>query len=137
MLAPVVINTVEGLGFHLLRFSPPDVPPHTKGGNIMDENTTDEMEDKKQKDMKWHRIANKEAVKIMILLHDFGSATLSEISEKRQKNEKIILLKLKGLMYYGIIDKEDDKYILNEKGEKVLGLLYEMIEMVKAETEFN
>ena len=40
-------------------------------------------------------------------------------------------------MYYGIINKEDDKYILNEKGEKVLNLLYEMIDMVKAETEFR
>ena len=103
----------------------------------MEENTTDEMEDKKQKDMTWSRIANKESVKIMILLHDCGSATLSEISEKRQKDKKIILLKLKGLIYYGIIDKEDDKYILNEKGEKVLNLLFEMIEMVKAENEFK
>ena len=59
-------------------------------------------EDKKPKDMKWSRIANKEAVKIMILLKDGGSATLSEISEKRQKDENIILLKLKGLMYHGL-----------------------------------
>ena len=93
-------------------------------------------EDKKQKDMKWSRIANKEAVKIMILLHDGGSATLSEISERRQKDKKIILLKLKGLMYYGLIDKEDNKYILNEKGEKVLSLLNELIDMVEAENEF-
>ena len=93
-------------------------------------------EDKKQKDMKWHRIANKEAVKIMILLHDNGSATLSEISERRQKDGKTIFLKLKGLMYYGLVNKEDGKYTLNEKGEKVLNLLFEMIEMVKAENEF-
>ena len=73
---------------------------HTsKGGNIMGEDINGE--DKKPKDMKWHRIANKEAVKIMILLHDSGKATLSEISEKRQKDNKIILLKLKGLMYHG------------------------------------
>ena len=93
-------------------------------------------EDIKEKEMKWSRIANKEAVKIMILLHDGGSVTLSEISERRQKDKKIILLKLKGLIYYGIIDKEDDKYKLNEKGEKVLNLLYELIEMVEAENEF-
>ena len=93
-------------------------------------------EDKKPKEMKWHRIANKEAVKIMILLHDSGSATLSEISERRQKDKKIILLKLKGLIYHGLINKKDKKYILNEKGEKVLSLLYELIEMVEVEDEF-
>ena len=93
-------------------------------------------EDRRQKEMKWSRIANKEAVKIMILLHDSGKATLSEISEKRQKDKKIILLKLKGLIYHGLIDKENDKYILNEKGEKVLSLLYELIDMVEAKNEF-
>jgi predicted transcriptional regulator len=105
----------------------------------MEENTTDgENKDVKQKGIAWSRIANKEAVKLMIMLHENnGSATLSEISEKRQKDEKIILLKLKGLMYYGIIDKKGENYILNEKGEKVLNLLYELIEMVKAETEFR
>ena len=93
-------------------------------------------EDKKPKEMKWYRIANKEAVKIMTLLHDSGKATLSEISEKRQKDKKIILLKLKGLMYHGLINKENDKYTLNEKGEKVLNLLNELIEMVEAKNEF-
>ena len=93
-------------------------------------------EDIKPKEMKWSRIANKEAVKIMTLLHDSGKATLSEISERRQKDTKIILLKLKGLMYHGLIDKEDNKYTLNKKGEKVLSLLYELIEMVEAENEF-
>ena len=93
-------------------------------------------EDKKPKEMKWHRIANKEAVKIMILLHDGVKATLSEISERRQKDKKIILLKLKGLIYHGLVNKEDDKYILNEKGEKVLSLLNELIEMVEAKNEF-
>ena len=93
-------------------------------------------EGKKQKDMKWSRIANKESVKIMILLHDGGKTTLSEISEKRQKDKKIILLKLKGLMYHDLINKEDNKYTLNEKGEKVLNLLYELIEMVEAENDF-
>ena len=93
-------------------------------------------EDIKEKEMKWSRIANKEAVKIMILLHDGGSATLSEMSERRQKDAKIILLKLKGLMYHGLIDKENDRYILNEKGEKVLSLLNELLEMVEAENEF-
>ena len=93
-------------------------------------------EDKRQKCIKWSRIANKEAVKIIILLHDGGSATLSEISEKRQKDKKIILLKLKGLMYHGLVNKEGNKYTLNEKGEKVLSLLHELIEMVEAENEF-
>lgn len=94
-------------------------------------------EDKKQKGIKWHRIANKEAIKIMILLHDGGSATLSEISEKRQKDTKIILLKLKGLMYHGLVNKENEKYKLNGKGEKVLNLLNELLEMVEAEDEFR
>jgi hypothetical protein len=58
-----------------------------KGGNIMGEDIINrEMKDKKQKGITWSRIANKEAVKIMILLHDGGKATLDEISEKRQKN---------------------------------------------------
>ena len=39
-------------------------------------------------------------------------------------------------MYHGLIDKEDNKYTLNEKGEKVLNLLYELIEMVEAENKF-
>jgi DNA-binding HxlR family transcriptional regulator len=108
------------------------------GGNIMGEDIINGgTEDKKQKGITWSRIANKESVKIMILLQKNGSATLDEISKKRQKDNKIILLKLKGLMYYGLIEKEDDKYILNEKGEKVLNLLFELIEMVKAETEFR
>ena len=45
-------------------------------------------EDKKEKGITWSRIANKETVKIIILLHDGGSATLSEISERRQKDKK-------------------------------------------------
>jgi predicted transcriptional regulator len=109
---------------------------HTlKGGNKMGEDIINgEMEEKKE--TKWSRIANKESVKIMILLHDGGKATLSEISEKRQKNKKIILLKLKGLMYHGLVNKEDNKYKLNEKGEKVLSLLHELIEMVEAKNDF-
>jgi hypothetical protein len=39
-------------------------------------------------------------------------------------------------MYYGLINKKGKKYILNEKGEKILSLLYELIEMVEAENEF-
>ena len=95
-----------------------------------------EMEDNKPKGITWSRIANKEAVKIMTLLHDCGKATLSEISERRQKDTKIILLKLKGLMYHGLVNKEDNEYKLNEKGEKVLNLLHELIEMVESENEF-
>ena len=53
-----------------------------------------------------------------------------------REDKKIILLKLKGLLYYGLVNKEDNKYFLNEKGEKVLNLLFEMIEMVKSENEF-
>jgi predicted transcriptional regulator len=94
--------------------------------------------DVKKKNRMWCRIANKKAVMIMIMLHDCGgSATLSEISEKRSVDKKTILLKLKGLMYYGIIDKRDDKYTLNEKGEKVLSILYELAEMVKVKDEFT
>ena len=95
-----------------------------------------EIEDNKSKGIKWNRIANKEAVKIMILLHECGKATLSEISKRRQKDKKIILLKLKGLMYHGLVNKEGNKYTLNEKGEKVLNLLHELIEMVEAKNEF-
>jgi predicted transcriptional regulator len=109
---------------------------HTlKGGYLMGEDIIN-GEDEKQKDMTWHRIANKESVKIMILLQKNGSATLSEIIERRQKDKKIIFLKLKGLIYYGLVNKEDNKYKLNEKGEKVLNLLHELIEMVEAENEF-
>jgi predicted transcriptional regulator len=96
-----------------------------------------EIEDKEQKGITWSRIANKEAVKIMILLHDCGKTTLGEISEKRQKDKKIILLKLKGLIYHGLVNKKDNKYKLNEKGEKVLNLLHKLIEMVEAKNEFN
>jgi predicted transcriptional regulator len=95
------------------------------------------IKDVKKKGMTWRRIANKKAVMIMIMLHDCGgSATLSEISEKKSLDKKTTLLKLKGLMYYGIIDKKDNKYILSEKGERVLSSLLELAEMVRAENEF-
>jgi predicted transcriptional regulator len=109
---------------------------HTiKGGNTMEEKEF--IKDVNQKGLAWRRIANKKAVMIMIMLHDCGgSATLSEISEKKSIDKKTTLLKLKELMYYGIIDKEDDKYTLSEKGEKVLSSLLELAEMVRAKNEF-